>query len=47
VEAALSPNWSARVEYLFIELGGRPYAVTGTSNGFESSVLRLGVNYRF
>jgi outer membrane immunogenic protein len=38
---------SARVEYLFIDLAERPYALTGTSNGFESSMLRLGVNYRF
>ena len=47
LETALSPNWSARVEYLFIDLGGRPYAVTGASNGFESNMLRVGINYRF
>ncbi len=47
MEAALSANWSARVEYLFIDVGGRAYTVTGTSNGFESSLFRIGVNYRF
>jgi outer membrane immunogenic protein len=47
MEVALTPAWSARVEYLYVDLADRPYALTGTSNGFESSVLRLGINYRF
>ncbi len=47
MEVGLTANWSARVEYLFVELGGRPYAATGVNNGFESNVLRFGVNYRF
>jgi outer membrane immunogenic protein len=47
MEVALTSAWSARVEYLYINLSDRPYALTGTSNGFESSVLRFGFNYRF
>lgn len=47
MEVGLTPNWSARVEYLYIDLADRGYATTGTSNGLESSLLRLGVNYRF
>jgi len=47
MEVGLTPNWSARVEYLFVDLADRPYAVTGVSNGFESSLLRFGINYRF
>ena len=47
MEVAFSPAWSARVEYLFVDLADRPYALTGTHHGFESSVLRLGINYRF
>jgi outer membrane immunogenic protein len=47
MEVGLTPNLSARVEYLFIDLADKPYALTGTSNGFESSLLRLGFNYRF
>jgi len=46
-EVGVTRNLSARVEYLYVELGGRPYALTGLSNGFTSNVLRLGVNYRF
>jgi outer membrane immunogenic protein len=47
MEIGLTPNWSARAEYLFVDLADRPYAVTGVSNGFESSLLRFGINYRF
>jgi outer membrane immunogenic protein len=47
MEVGLTSNLSARVEYLFIDLGDEPYALTGVSNGFQSNLLRLGVNYRF
>ena len=47
MEVGLTPRWSARVEYLFVDLGGRTYVLTGANNGFESSLLRLGFNYRF
>ncbi len=47
MEVGLTPNWSAKVEYLYIDLADRAFAATGVSNGLESSLLRLGVNYRF
>ena len=47
MEVGLTPNWSARVEYLYIDLADRNYSVTGTANGLESNLLRMGVNYRF
>jgi len=47
MEVALTTNWSARAEYLYVDLSDRSYALTGTSNGIESSVVRFGVNYRF
>jgi len=47
LEVGLTPNWSAKAEYLWIDLADRGYTVTGTNNGLESSLLRLGVNYRF
>ncbi len=47
MEVGLTPNWSAKVEYLYMDLADRNYTVTGTSNGFESNLLRFGVNYRF
>jgi outer membrane immunogenic protein len=47
MEIGLTPAWSARAEYLFVDLPGRGYAVTGVKNGIESSILRFGANYRF
>ena len=47
MEVALVGNWTARAEYLYVDLTDRSYSLTGTSNGLHSSFLRLGVNYRF
>jgi outer membrane immunogenic protein len=47
VEYGFAPNWSAKVEYLYMDLGDRRYTVTGADNGLQASVLRLGVNYHF
>jgi outer membrane immunogenic protein len=46
-EVGLTPNWSAKIEYLYMDLGQRYYSITGVENGLESSVLRVGVNYHF
>lgn len=46
-EVGLAPNWSAKIEYLYMDLGQRHYSITGVENGLESSVLRVGVNYHF
>ena len=47
LEVGLTPNWSAKVEYLYMDLGNRAFSVTGTDNGLSANVLRLGVNYHF
>jgi outer membrane immunogenic protein len=47
MEVGLTPNWTARAEYLYVDLNSRGYVATGNDNGLESSILRLGVNYRF
>lgn len=47
MEVALTGNWSARAEYLYVDLTARPYSITGTDNGLQSSLLRFGINYRF
>ena len=46
-EIGLTPNWSAKVEYLYISLADRAYSLTGANNGLSTNVVRLGVNYRF
>jgi outer membrane immunogenic protein len=47
VEAALTGNWSARAEYLYVDLSSSSYVLDGNSHGVQSNLLRLGVNYRF
>ena len=47
MEVGFTPNWTAKVEYLYMDLGSRSFSVTGTENGLQSSYLRFGVNYHF
>ena len=47
MEIGFTPNWSAKVEYLYMDLAERAYSITGVNNGFASSMLRFGVNYHF
>ena len=47
MEVGLTPNWSAKVEYLYMDLSNRAYSITGVNNGFEANMLRFGVNYHF
>jgi outer membrane immunogenic protein len=47
VEVGLTPHWSAKVEYLYFDLGNQSYVLTGANNGLTSNLLRFGVNYRF
>jgi outer membrane immunogenic protein len=46
-EFGFAPNWSAKVEYLYVDLGNRTYSVTGMNNGLQSNIVRFGVNYHF
>ncbi|MBO0715997.1 MAG: porin family protein [Rhizobiales bacterium] len=53
-ELALGPNWSARLEYLYVDLGtvNNTIVVTGApsltdSARIQMNVVRAGVNYRF
>ena len=42
VEVALMANWTARAEYLYVDLNDRSFVLTGGNR-----VARIGVNYRF
>jgi len=46
-ELGLAPNWSVKLEYLYIDLSTSQFAITGVSNGYSASVVRAGVNYHF
>ncbi|BAF89961.1 MULTISPECIES: outer membrane protein [Azorhizobium] len=48
-EYAIDRNWSARAEYMYVDLGNSTYGtwVGPTNVSYDTSVLRAGVNYRF
>jgi len=47
VEVGLNQAWSAKAEYLYVDLGNRLYSITGVQNGIWSNMVRFGVNYHF
>ncbi|MBI2716683.1 MAG: porin family protein [Rhizobiales bacterium] len=47
MEVGFTPNWSAKIEYLYMDLSNRAYSITGTTNGFETNMVRFGINYHF
>jgi outer membrane immunogenic protein len=54
-EAMLAPNWSVKVEYLYVDLGRRSIAIPAstlpvvfsTSAAFREQIVRVGLNYHF
>ena len=47
-EVGLAPNWSAKIEYLYVDLSSSQFVtVTNTSNGYRFGTFRAGVNYHF
>jgi outer membrane immunogenic protein len=46
-EFALTRNWSAKAEYLYVDLSNKNFTITGLPNGYQFGVVRLGVNYHF
>jgi outer membrane immunogenic protein len=46
-EMGLAPNWSAKIEYLYVDLANSNFVITGASNGYRFGLIRAGVNYRF
>jgi outer membrane immunogenic protein len=54
-EAMLAPNWSVKLEYLYVDLGGRSVSapaftlpvVFSSSTAFREQIARVGLNYHF
>jgi len=46
-EVGFTTHWSAKAEWLYLDLSDRAFSVTGTTNGLTANLLRLGVNYHF
>ncbi len=47
MEVGFTPNWSAKVEYLYMDLASRSYSITGGDNGLQANMVRFGINYHF
>jgi outer membrane immunogenic protein len=46
-EMEFAQNWSAKVEYLYVDLANSNFVITGASNGYRFGLIRAGVNYHF
>jgi outer membrane immunogenic protein len=46
-EFGLVQNWTAKIEYLYVDLANSNFTITGASNGYRFGVVRAGVNYHF
>ena len=46
-EFGLAQNWSAKIEYLYVDLSDSTFNLTGMSNGYQFGLVRAGVNYHF
>src|SRR5207244_453658 len=46
-EFAFAPNWSAKVEYLSVDLANSTFVITGAPHGLTFGTVRAGVNYHF
>jgi outer membrane immunogenic protein len=49
LEAMLAPNITARIEYLYADLGNETYTTIGgpVRVGLDTSIVRVGMNYKF
>jgi outer membrane immunogenic protein len=47
IEYAFAPNWSAKVEYIYMDLGETTANVSVFGTDLTASTVRFGLNYRF
>ena len=46
-EVGLAQNWTAKIEYLYVDLADSNFTITGVPNGYSFGMVRAGVNYHF
>ena len=46
-EVSFAQNWSAKAEWLYLDLADRHFTVTAANNGLAANLVRLGLNYHF
>lgn len=46
-EVSFTQHWSAKAEWLYLDLADHQFSVTAANNGLAANLLRLGLNYHF
>jgi outer membrane immunogenic protein len=46
-EVSFTQRWSAKAEWLYLDLSDRHFSVTAANNGLAANLVRLGLNYHF
>ena len=46
-EFGIYQNWTAKVEYLYVDLSSSNFSITGAPNSYQFGLVRAGVNYHF
>jgi outer membrane immunogenic protein len=46
-EMSFAQHWSAKAEWLYLDLDDRHFSVTAANNGLAANLVRLGLNYHF
>jgi outer membrane immunogenic protein len=46
-EVSFAQHWSAKAEWLYLDLADRRFSVTAANNGLAANLVRLGLNYHF
>jgi outer membrane immunogenic protein len=46
-EFGIAQNWTAKIEYLYVDLADSRFTITGQNNGYQFGLIRAGVNYHF
>jgi outer membrane immunogenic protein len=46
-EVGIYQNWTAKIEYLYVDLSSNSYTLTNGTHGLDFSTVRVGVNYHF
>jgi len=47
IEAAVTPNWTARIEYLYVDFPSPSLGTPAVSFSYTSNLVRAGVDYKF
>ena len=46
-EFGIYQNWTAKVEYLYVDLASSNFSISGAPNSYHFGLVRAGVNYHF